>query len=435
MAARAIDAVLNRRSNLDTALAKEEAAVKSLSERDRMLCRALAFGTLRVHERNRFLISELMTTPFRRRDRIIEALLSVGLFALTESHRPSYAVVSSTVDGAVELGRSPLRGVVNAVLRRFLRERDTLMAAAEAVDSARWQHPDWLLQAFKQDWPEDWQNIAAAGNEQAPMWLRLNTQVRSRADWVQTLPVDIKVADAPENFPAAVRLEAPAAVDSLPGFSSGSVSVQDAGAQIAAGLLDCQPGMRVLDACAAPGGKTGHILELCPDPVDVIALDKVPDRLVRVQENLDRLRRSATVIKGDLLRSEAWWNREPFDRILLDVPCSATGVIRRHPDIRFLRQRGDISKLAACQLKMLNAAWKMLKVGGSLLYVTCSVLRAENEQVIGDFLALQTDAIEQTMTETLTALMSGPLKHGGQLLPGTAATDGFYYALMKRESA
>lgn len=435
MAARAIDAVLNGRSNLDAALAKEEAAVKSLSERDRTLCRALAFGTLRVHERNRFLISELTTKPFRRRDRIIEALLSVGLFALTESHRPPYAVVSSTVDAAVELGRSPLRGVVNAVLRRFLREREALMAAAEAVDSARWQHPDWLLQAFKTDWPEDWQNIAAAGNEQAPMWLRLNTQVRSRADWMQTLPADIQVADAPDNFPVAVRLEAPVAVDSLPGFSTGSVSVQDAGAQIAAGLLDCQPGMRVLDACAAPGGKTGHILESCPDPVDVVALDKAPDRLVRVQENLDRIRRSATVIKGDLLRPEVWWNREPFDRILLDVPCSATGVIRRHPDIRFLRQRGDISKLAACQSKMLNAAWKMLKVGGSLLYVTCSVLRAENEQVIGEFLALQTDAIEQTMTETLPALMSGPLKHGVQLLPGTAATDGFYYALMKRESA
>ena len=433
-AAQAIDAVLSGRSNLDTALAKA-AAAEALSERDRTLCHALAFGTLRLHERNRFLISKLTKKPFRRRDQIIEALLSVGLFALTESHRPSYAVVSATVDAAVLLGRAPLRGVVNAVLRRFLREREELLAAAAEVDTARWQHPEWLLDAFKQDWPDDWQRIAAAGNEQAPMWLRLNTQVRSRDDWLQNLPDDIKVAAAPDEFPAAVRLRDAVPVDSLPGFSTGSVSVQDAGAQLAAGLLDCQTGMRVLDACAAPGGKTGHILELCPEPLDLVALDRDGERLERVQENITRLRRSATIVKGDLLRPERWWDREPFDRILLDVPCSATGVIRRHPDIRYLRKPSDISTLAARQTKLLRAAWKMLKPGGLLLYVTCSVLAAENATVVGGFLAAREDASEQPLPAELQALTSGSLAHGVQLLPGTAATDGFYYALMKRAEA
>ncbi len=433
LAARAVDLVLNGRCNLDQALAK--AGEAKLTGRDRSLCRALSFGTLRIHERNRFLISKLVDRPLRRRDHIVEALISVGLFALTESDQPSYAVVSATVDATVQLERAPLRGLVNAVLRRFLREREALLAEVEQVETARWQHPEWLLELLRTDWPDDWQSIALAGNTQAPMWLRLNIQVRSRADWLKDLPNNIRVAAAPEWLPGAVCLESPTAVQDIPGFGTGIVSVQDAASQFAAGLLKVQSGMRVLDACAAPGGKTGHILELCPDLQELVALDISAERLTLVRQNIDRLRQNATIIPGDLLKARTWWDGEAFDRILLDAPCSATGVIRRHPDIRYLRRPKDIRALAARQLRMLSGAWELLRPGGYLLYSTCSVLRVENEQVISAFLKAEADARDVALPAERLGPDARATPHGVQLLPGTAATDGFYYALMKRVPA
>jgi 16S rRNA (cytosine967-C5)-methyltransferase len=429
-AARAVDLVLTRRCNLDEALGR--AGEAALAARDRSLCRALAFGTLRQHERNRFLIGRLVDRPLRPRDHIVEALLSVGLFGLTETDQPTYAVVSATVDAAAEVDRAHLRGVVNAVLRRFLRERDDLLAAADGVDTAKWRHPAWLLEMFRADWPQHWEQIVTAGNRQAPMWLRVNTLVRSRADWIRDLPADIRVAAAPDWLPGAVCLAAPVAVNDIPGFATGIVSVQDAASQFAAELLDAGPRMRVLDACAAPGGKTGHILERCADLGELVAVDIAADRLERVRANLTRLRRHATLVTGDLLKARTWWDRQPFDRILLDVPCSATGVIRRHPDIRYLREPRDIRSLASRQRRMLSGAWEMLRPGGRLLYSTCSVLRAENDAVVDDFLAATPDARAADIPPGRLGPDAQDARHGVQLLPGPAATDGFYYALMTK---
>ena len=430
VAATAVEIVIYRHRNLDQAL--EQAQFATLESRDRALCKALAFGTLRTHERNRALIAKLADRPFRRRDRIVEVLISVGLFALTDSHKPPYAVVSATVDAAKLLGRVPQSKAVNAILRRFLREREDLLSAVAQSDTARLQHPDWLLERFRSDWPDDWENIAAAGNKQAPMWLRINTRVRSRSDWISALPPDIEVAEAPDWLPEAVRLTAAVDVNEIPGFDSGMASVQDAASQFAAGIMAPGQGMRVLDACAAPGGKTGHILERCPEIGELVALDVAADRLQLVQQNLTRLRRTATVIHGDVLKPEVWWDKQPFDRILLDAPCSATGVIRRHPDIRYLRQPHDIDALAVRQLRMLTSAWQMLKPGGKLLYSTCSVLAAENAGVVAQFLDTHSDASEVDITAVQLGPDAREAKHGMQLLPGPAATDGFYYALMMR---
>jgi 16S rRNA (cytosine967-C5)-methyltransferase len=428
-AARAVDAVLSNRGNLDQALSTSE-----LAGRDRALCRALAFGALRTHERNRWLLSQLLDKPMRKRERVIEALLSVALFALTESERPDYAVVSVSVDAAKALGQPRLSGLVNAILRRFLRERETLLAKAQEHEPARWQHPQWLIDAIRQDWPDDWQRILKAANEQPPMWLRVNQQKLSRAAWLAKLPPGMETAAVPDAPAHAVCLTEPVSVDDLPGFAAGEVSVQDAAAQFAADLLAPAAGMTILDACAAPGGKTCHLLESTPQAGELVALDVSAKRLMRVTENLARLGLAATVVTGDLLSPADWAGARRFDRILLDAPCSATGVIRRHPDIRFLRKPEGIAEFAATQLKMLQAAWSLLKPGGRLLYATCSLLRAENEVVINGFLTVTPTATACDPGSEVLARTAVQAGSGWQLLPGAAATDGFYYALMQKAS-
>jgi 16S rRNA (cytosine967-C5)-methyltransferase len=432
-AARAVDAVLNQHGNLDQVLARESA---ELPDRDRALCQALAFGALRNHERARHLINQLLDKPLRNRDSVIAALLSVALFALTESHRPDYAVVSVSVDAAKRLGRPKLAGLVNAVLRRFLRERDALLAAAAKEESVRWSHPQWLIDAIRADWPADWEQILSAANEQAPMWLRVNEMKLSRTAWLAKLPAEQHGAEAPDWLASAVCLATPMAVAALPGFADGEVSVQDAASQFAASLLDAQPGMKVLDACAAPGGKTVHLLELTNGAIDLLALDIATPRLERIRENLDRLGLTANVVEGDAREPEQWAGGLKFDRILLDAPCSATGVIRRHPDIRYLREPNDIEAFANTQRELLASLWTVLKPGGRLLYSTCSVLRAENEAVVADFLGKHPEAQVTTLDEHSLAEIASPAGGGlgYQLLPGTAATDGFYYALMTRDS-
>jgi len=348
IAARAVDAVVAGGRNLDLALA--EAGISSVGELDRALATALAYGTLRTHLRNQYLISVLANRPFKRRDSTVVALISVGLFALTESRRPDYAVVSATVSATAKLGKAPMKGVVNALLRRFLRERETLLADADKQLESRWMYPDWFITRVQSDWPEDWQDILDAGNRQAPLWLRINLSKTNRADWVERF--DRPVQSTPDEVPSAVMLEEPMPVEAIPGFLDGLCSVQDVASQIAATLLDAQPGMRVLDACAAPGGKATHILENCPAIGELVALDQVPRRIERIADNLKRLSLTATLITGDVLAPDGWWDGKLFDRILLDAPCSATGVIRRHPDIRFLRNSDDIRKFASQQMQI-----------------------------------------------------------------------------------
>jgi len=409
------------------------------SAADASLVKALTFGTLRHHLHHRALLKLLLSKPLKKKDRILESLLSVGLFQLLESDRPDYAVVSATVDATKILGRPQARGLVNAVLRRFLRERDELLAQVRDSNAAKYALPDWMLDAMKKDWPDSWERIVVAGNKQAPMWLRVNQQQVSAGEYASVLQkAEIGVTQL-SGFESGLRLELPLSVGDLPDFRAGHVAVQDGAAQLAAQLLDAQNGDRVLDACAAPGGKTCHILERTPGVASLTALDSSAARLGRVTDNLERLQLNSEkvqVVCGDAATTGGWWDGELYDRILLDAPCSATGVIRRHPDIRHLRRSGDIPALQSLQLRILANLWHTLKPGGTLLYATCSVLKAENSDVIGDFIDTNADVelLADAVSEAMPDAVSAERDHFGvRLLPGgDSDTDGFYYALMRK---
>jgi 16S rRNA (cytosine967-C5)-methyltransferase len=338
---------------------------------------------------------------------------------------PEHAAVSATVDAAALLGHRNAAPLVNAVLRRYQRERNALDAALAGDDEARLSHPRWLLDHLARDWPDDWRRICAANNSPAPMWLRVNERRTTRADYLARLEAAGFAARADEEVATAVVLDAPQSVDALPGFAAGDASVQDIAAQRAAGFLDLAPGQRVLDACAAPGGKTGHIMESCPGLDEVWALDRDRRRLALVRANLERLQLSARLVVGDATRPEAWWDGRPFDRILLDAPCSAVGVIRRHPDIKVLRRPEDVARAVVLQSELLRRLWPLLAPGGRLVYATCSVLRSENDAQIAAFVATA-DAPEGPETAQLS---------GYQSLPGDADGDGFYYACLLKPAA
>ena len=437
-AAFAVDQVLSEGRSLDAALS--QALSDQLPARDQALVKALAFGALRWHNRHRLIIGELLDRSLRSRDHILEALLSVGLFQLIDTRQPGYASVSATVDATRKLQRPRASGLVNATLRRFQREQDTLLAKVLARDEGRYSHPQWLIDRFRADWGDRAQQILTCALVRPPMWLRLNPARIDVAAYVEALQSEHGIgATRLAEVPTAICLERPLSVDALPGFTTGLVSVQDAAAQFAAELLDAAPGMRVLDACAAPGGKTGHILERGGGQLEVITVDIDANRNAMIRQNLERIGYTAEVITADVEQTGTWpgdSNAEgSFDRILVDAPCSATGVIRRHPDIKFLRRPDDIAVFAARQGRLLDTLWPLLKPGGRLLYATCSVLRAENHEVIGDFLRRQPAANEirlpQVDAPEVVVPESGP---GYQLLPGPANTDGFYYALMERNA-
>lgn len=423
LAAQVVHRVAERGENLDAALAA--VLEPALPARDQARVQALAYGSLRWHHLHRALIARLLHRPLRPRDRILESLLSVGLYQLREPRQPGYATVSATVAAARLLGQPRAAGMINALLRGFQRDGATLLAAvATASEEARWSHPQWLIDALRTDWPAHYQAILAAGVQAPPMWLRVNQARTSSAAWC-ALPGAPTASAALPALPAAVRLKAPTDVQLLPGFADGLVSVQDAAAQLAAPLLDAAPGMRVLDACAAPGGKTAHLLESTGGRLALTALDSDARRLVRVRETLARLGLAAEVIAGDATQPAGWWDGQPYDRILLDAPCSGTGVIRRHPDIKLLRRPGDIAALVERQRAMLVALWPLLRPGGRLLYASCSLLRAENDRLLAGFLAATPDATagESPLPEQLGAFRPAGAP-GWYLLPGRGAADG-----------
>lgn len=428
-AARVVAAVLARGQTLDAALASDvtEAVaavtgqpVAAMPGRDRAQVQWLAFGAIRHHHRHQALLARLLLRPLKDRDRLLEALLSVGLFQMMDPDQPDHAAVSATVEAARVLGLQHAAGLVNACLRRFQREAAALTAGIAGDPVARYSHPAWLLNQLRSDWPDRWEAIAAAGQQRPPAWLRVNRGRCTVADYARRLEAELGLASSSHpGFPDALKLDAAVAVSRLPGFADGLASVQDAGAQLAAPLLAPERGMRVLDACAAPGGKTTHLLELADGDLDLTALDVSGVRLRQVDDNLRRLGFTATLVEGDALAPADWWDGRPFDRILVDAPCSATGVIRRHPDIKLLRRADDIPALAARQRRLLERLLPLLKPGGRLLYSTCSIFRAENQAVVQATLA----------TGTATLLEATP-RPGLQLLPGDSDTDGFYYALM-----
>jgi 16S rRNA (cytosine967-C5)-methyltransferase len=423
-AAEIVDDVVNGGRSLDVALANHENRVAA---DDRALLRLLSYGVLRHHWRLMSWIDALLDRPLRARDSVINGLLAVGLYQLNDTRIPDHAVVSQTVEAARTLRRPKLAPLVNAVLRRALRDR--IFDNEPSNENAALDHPTWLLDALKDDWPDDWRDIVAANNARAPMWLRVNAAAGVATEYKQRLEDEGIESELLVEAPQAVRLAAPQPVDALPGFADGHVSVQDGAAQFAAPwLLDGVTG-RVLDACAAPGGKSGHMLEFGGDDIELTCVDKDQDRLQSVAGNLERLGFNATLIAADASNPSEWWDGKPFAAILLDAPCSATGVIRRHPDIKHLRRATDIKELAGLQANILAALWPLLEPGGRLLYATCSVLAAENDKVVSRFLEVTDDAREDDVLQNynIRDLMRDKAC-GHQVLPGTAGLDGFYYA-------
>ena len=399
----------------------------SLDPRDGAFARELAFGTLRHLPRLDAWLAHVARRPPRRRDTDVRALALLGLYQLAFTRVPPHAAVSETVALAGTLGKPWAAGFLNAALRRFAAERDAI-ERIELAPGARLAHPAWMLEAFERSWPGSGESIARANLERPPMTLRVNTLRTSRRRYLERLSRAGIGARATRRSDAGVVLESPRDVESIPDFAEGLVSVQDEAAQLAAALLDAPPGSRVLDACAAPGGKTAHILERGAGGVEAVALDRDPRRIADLERTLARLGLAPHVLCADALAPGAWWDGRPFDRILLDAPCSGTGIIRRRPDVKVLRRPGDVEPMAGRQNAMLHALWPLLARGGRLLYATCSVLPRENESVVRGFVAECADA----HAVPLDAAWGRPTGHGRQILPGEDAMDGFFYAVLAK---
>ncbi|HAZ60219.1 MAG TPA: 16S rRNA (cytosine(967)-C(5))-methyltransferase [Gammaproteobacteria bacterium] len=425
-AARVVAAVLFERRSLATALPRELAQLHAAQSR--AAAQDLAYNTLRFAQRTRLLLPRLLERPLKRRDGLLEALLLVGLTQLLELGTPAHAAVASTVEAAGLIERDWARGLCNAVLRRADRERAALQQSLLLDPVARHAHPGWFIDALETAWGADAADrILAAGNRPPPMTLRVNQRLATRERVAAEL-AEAGFATSPCRWAdAGLRLVEPVDIAALPGFADGRISVQDEAAQLAAVLLDPRPGQRVLDACAAPGGKTAQIAEREAALAQLVAVEVDPRRTRLIDDTLRRLRLPASVVTADAAAVASWWDGRPFDRILLDAPCSGTGVIRRHPDIKHLREPADIPRLAEQQARLLDALWPLLAPGGQLVFVTCSVLPAEGDAVVADFLSRQAAA----RVLPVAADWGLPTRHGRQLLPGNPDdTDGFFHACL-----
>lgn len=422
IAIKIIARVLQKGESLSTAIPKE---INNLDERDRPMVQALVYGVLRWRWQIESILSKYIKKPLKAKDTDVKIILMLGVFQLLWMRTPDYAAVDAAVKSSLKIKKKWAKGLINAILRQIIRERDEIDYKQDVV--AEFSHPQWLIDAVKKDWPENWKEILMQANEVAPMTLRIDTKQVSLDDYNKQLNEVELDAEPVASVPTALVLEQAADVHRLPGFENGKVSVQDAAAQLAGHLIQLEPGLKVLDACAAPGGKTAHMLQLEPT-VQMDAIDISETRLERVEENLDRLNLQANLITSDISQPNEWWDGEQYDRILLDAPCSATGVIRRHPDIKSLRRPTDISELVETQKNILNAVWPMLKPGGLMLYATCSIFKAENELQMERFLAATKDAEEFK----LDVQWGHEQKVGRQILTGEAKMDGFYYALLRK---
>lgn len=420
LAAHVVGRVLAGRS-LDSELTAVWRQHATLSPQQRGAVQDVAYGALRHLGYVDAAIDRLLSRPLT--DLPVRNLLQVTLYQLLHTKAHSYAIVNHAVPAAAKLGFPKAQGLVNAVLRNFLRRRDELDAAIMATDLGRYSYPQWWIDRVAAEYPETWRELLEAGNARPPLTLRVNRRKITRDNYLEMLRLQDIAAQVVGR--QGVVIEKPRPVSLLPGFAEGQVSVQDAGAQLAAELLDVADGMRVLDACAAPGGKAAHLLELAD--IDLTAADIDAQRLQRVTENLTRLSLHARLMQADAGDPAAWRDAGTFDRILADVPCTASGVVRRHPDIKWLRKPADIAAMAQRQSQILDTLWQLLGRGGKLLYATCSVFSEENGRQVEQFITRHPDA-----RQTAVSLPAEGLRHSnGQLFPD-AAHDGFYYALLEK---
>ncbi len=434
IAANAVNQVLSGR-NLTLALPAALALFPSATPQQRGAAADLSYGTLRFYGESNAYLTCLLEKPLP--DDRIYTLLLVAIYQLLHDKADTFTVVNQAVQAVSQFKRptpkSWAKGLVNAILRNFLRQKEALSATLSSDEIANFSYPQWWINKLKVQYPNDWQAILTAGNQHPPMTLRVNTKKVSVEDYLQLL-ADQEI-EASHIGGQGVVLAKPIAVEKIPGFSEGIVSVQDYGAQLAAlllgvQLLDVQPNLRVLDACCAPGGKTGHILELAG--VDLTALDSDEMRLQRVESNLSRLQLRANLLIGDAALTD-WYDGKPFDRILADVPCTASGIVRRHVDIKWLRRESDVTSFAAQQDKILSSLWQLLASGGQLLYATCSIFIEENQAQVDQFLKRHSDAKQLPLSFNLlqNKLPQGLILKNGQLIP-TTAHDGFFYALLQK---
>jgi 16S rRNA (cytosine967-C5)-methyltransferase len=397
-------------------------ASELVAAKDKALLQELVYGTCRWYYQLEGLHQQFLSRPLNRNDNMATTLLSVGAYQLLHTRIPVHAAINETVAAAEELELKHLKGLINAVLRKI-----SSLKPSNETSAAIASHPEWMREKIRHNWPEHWQSILLQNNLHPPMTLRINSSAISKSQYLQKLESAGIEARSAALAPYAISLARPQQVSSLPGFSSGQVSVQDEAAQLCCQLMDLRPGHRVLDACAAPGGKTCAMLESVPD-INLLALDIDHSRTKLISDNLTRLNLSAQIQTAAAEQTDKWWDKQPFDRILLDAPCSATGVIRRNPDIKLLRRPDDIKKLAELQLKLLSSLWLTLNEGGKLLYATCSVFPQENSRVIERFLKQESSA-QLVPLEVEWGIDSG---FGRQLFPQQNGHDGFFYACLTK---
>jgi 16S rRNA (cytosine967-C5)-methyltransferase len=425
IAAIILNRVIRDRTSLSTALPAVLAQHRTVKQES--LIKELCFGVLRWYFRLDYLAQQLLNKPIKDKDFSVYTLLLTGLYQIIFLRIADHAAVTETVNAARDLKKPWATGLINGVLRQFLREKTSLLNSVANENSAQFAHPQWLINSLQKAWPNTWSAILEVNNQHPPLCLRVNQQKISRQHYLQRLNSEGIEAEVVPQTKQGIILTQALPVEKILGFHEGLISVQDSAAQLAAELLTLTSQQRVLDACAAPGGKTAHMLEQHPDLL-VTALDHDKLRLARVAENLTRLQLTANLIHADATDINAWWDEVPFDRILIDAPCSGTGVIRRHPDIKLLRQPTDIQQLKQQQSSLLHSLWPLLKAGGLLVYCTCSIMQDENISVLQNFLQQHTDAKEKIIHAEWGEAMSV----GRQILPTEKGMDGFYYACLEK---
>ncbi len=428
-ASRIVKKVVEDKQQLKLALSEDSGFISA--GKDKAWIQEVCYGTLRWYLQMEYLLDQLLARPVKKKDSILKYLLITAIYQLRFMQTPDYAVVSETVAACKALKKESAKGMVNAVLRRYQRESESLLAKLAQTSHLASSHPEWLFNRLRKDWPQHYPAILDANNQRPPMYLRCNSRIVKRTDYIQRLKQAGIEAETCKHTEFGIRLATPCPVEELPGFYDGLVSVQDMAAQLASELLQLHPGQKVLDACAAPGGKSAALLEREAGLDAVTLVEKDPVRTRQIRENLERLKLSATIEVSDLLEIDNWWNGEAFDRILLDAPCSATGVIRRLSDIKLLRTEQQVNEINKIQKQLLECAWTVLKPGGLLLYATCSVLKQENSDTIREFI----DRRSSSQQAPIAVPCSIDTGYGAQILTGADDMDGFFYAaIMKKPS-
>lgn len=426
-AAKLIASILTQRGSLSSLL---PTALDKVDERDRGLLQELCYGVSRWQPKLQCYLTELLDKPLRKKDSDVHALLLIGIYQLSYLRVPDHAAINTTVDASKFLKKPWSKGLINAVLRNFQRQKDQLNLQLKDKPEFQCAHPAWLIKAIKKAWTENNDEIFQANNQHPPFTLRVNKKNISRQDYLNLLNEKNITAVPTTLSDDGITLDSAIDVNALPLFAAGGISVQDEAPQLCTQLMELEDGLRVLDACCAPGGKTAHIAESQAKLETIVAVDISEERLTRTAENLQRLQLKAELVQGDASQTDSWWDGEQFDRILIDAPCSATGVIRRNPDIKILRNPDDLAKLVNIQQTILAAMWPLLKPGGFLLYATCSILPKENSEAVEHFIKAHSDASE----EAIDSDWGIPQPYGRQLLPLNDGHDGFYYAKLRKNS-